>query len=269
MGIALVAGRTFADGDAFADGTPVVLSRAMASLLWSRPDESIGHRIRIGPYAPWMTIIGVVNDVRNRSLTLPSRPELYLPFGAPRSPVGVARSMTFIVRGSGSLAPVRESAERLVRRMNPDLPLYGVRRYDDVLTASQAREVTTMRTLTGFAVLALVLAVAGSYALLMFAVVQRGRELALRQAVGARTRDLVTMIGREVALQLLAGAALGAGGAVGAARLLSGFLFGVSALDARVTVATVVVVAAAGLGAALLPARRAAAADPMSLLRAD
>jgi putative ABC transport system permease protein len=269
MGIPVLAGRTFAEGDAFLDGTPVVLSASMAAQLWPRAADAIGHRVRIGPYAPWMTIIGVVGDVRNRSLTLPSRPELYLPFGAPRSPVGVARGMTFVVRGAGSLARVREAAERLVRRMNPDLPLYGVRRFDEVVSASQAREVTTMRTLTGFAAIALALAVAGSYALLMFAVAQRGRELALRQAVGARGRDLAAMVAREMSVLLLAGVTLGAIGAAGAARLLGRFLFGVSALDARVTAATFAVVAAAGLLAALVPARRAATVDPMSLLRSE
>ena len=94
------------------------------------------------------------------------------------------------VRGahSGLAAGVQPAAQRAVLETNPDLPFYSLRRFEDVVSASQIREVATMRTLTAFAAIALVLAIAGTYAMLMFAVVQRSRELALRQAVGATAR---------------------------------------------------------------------------------
>jgi predicted permease len=269
MGIQLLAGRGFREGDTYLDGTPVVISRSMATLVWPDGSDPLGHRIRTGPYAPWMEIVGVVADAKNRSLTQPSRAELYLPFGAPRSPVGVSREMTFVVRASGSLESVQSAARRAVLRSNPDLPIYGLRRFKDVVDQSQVREVTTMRTLTVFACVALLMAVAGCYAMLMFNVMQRHGELAVRKAVGATGSDLVKMITREMASLLLVGITTGMLGALIASRLLSRFLFEVSPLDLRVTTGTLVVITLAGLGAALIPARKAGAVDLMRVLRAE
>jgi predicted permease len=269
MGISVLAGRAFREGDAYLDGTPVVISKSMALLLWPDGADPIGHRLRTGPYAPWMTIVGVVSDAKNRSLTLPSRAELYLPFAAPRSPVGVSREMTFVMRAAGSLPSVQTAAQRTVLETNPDLPLYRLRRYEDVVARSQIREVTTTRTLAAFAAVALVLAIAGSYAMLMFAVVQRSRELALRQAVGASAGDVALMIGREMGEVLVVGIGVGMVGALLASRLLSRFLFDVSPLDPFVAATTLSVIALAGLGAALIPARRASTVDPMLVLRGE
>jgi len=269
MGMSVLSGRVFREGDAYLDGTPVVISKSMALLLWPDGGDPLGHRVRTGPYAPWMTIVGVVSDAKNRSLTLPSRAELYLPFAAPRSPVGVSREMTFVVRAAGSLTSVQTAAQRAVLEANPDLPLYRLRRYEDVVAQSQIREVATMRTLAVFAAIALALAIAGSYAMLMFAVVQRTRELALRQALGATARDLVVMVGREMGEVLIIGIGAGMAGALLASRVLSRFLFDVSALDPFVAATTLGVVAVAGLGAALLPARRASNVDPMLVLRGE
>jgi ABC-type antimicrobial peptide transport system permease subunit len=177
--------------------------------------------------------------------------------------------MTFVVRAAGSLASVQTAAQRAVLEANPDLPLYRLRRYEDVVAQSQIREVATMRTLAAFAAIALALAIAGSYAMLMFAVVQRTRELALRQALGATARDLVLMVGREMGEVLIVGISAGMAGALLASRLLSRFLFDVSALDPFVAATTLGVVAVAGLGAALLPARRASNVDPMLVLRGE
>jgi predicted lysophospholipase L1 biosynthesis ABC-type transport system permease subunit len=267
MGLRAIAGRAFSDGDSYLDGTPAVISQALAKVLWPDGADPIGHRLRIGPFSPWMAIVGVVSDVKNRSLTAPPTPELYLPFGALRSPVGVSREMTFVVRTTGPAANVQRAAQRAVLETNPDLPIYGMRRFDDIVSTSQVREVTTMRTLTAFAAIALLLAVSGAYAMLMFAVVQRRHEVALRQAIGATSTDVVGMIGREMAQLLAIGVGLGLAGTLAASRLLSRFLFGVTALDARVLAVTILVVSVAGLGAALIPARRAASVDPMLLLR--
>jgi predicted permease len=269
MGMRVLAGRGFQDGDGYLAGTPVVISRTLALRLWPDGADPVGHRIRTGPYVPWMTIIGVVSDTKNRSLTLPSHAELYLPFDAPRSPVGISRDMAFVVRAASDAAAtsVQAAAQRAVLATSPDLPLYAKRSYTDVVSASRVREVATMRTLTGFALVALALAIAGSYAMLMFAVVQRRRELAVRQALGARPGDLVILIGREMGELLLVGAGTGMMGAILLSRALSRFLFGVSALDPRVMAGTLFVVALAGLGAAVVPARRAALVDPMLVLR--
>ena len=266
LDIRRLAGRLFRDGDSYLDGTPVVINETLAKTLWPDGSDPVGHRIRTGPFAPWMSIIGVVSDAKNRALNAPTRPEMFLPFGAPRSPMGVQREMTFILRARGS---VQTAVQQAVLRANPDLPVYGSRRYEDVIAASQIREVTTMRTLTAFAGVALMLAIAGCYAMLMFSVVQRHRELAVRQAVGATRGDLITMIAREMGTLV----ALGIGGGLVASfvssRLLSSLLIAVSPLEPRVVGATLIVVALAGIAATALPALRAGAVDLMLLLRAE
>ncbi len=266
LGVQIVEGRGFNESDAFQDGTPVVVSQELAREYF-KEGSAVGQRIRTGMYAPWMTVVGVASDARNRSLTEPPRPELYLPFAAPRSPMGITRDMYIVMRTDGSVDALRAAAQRAIRDMNPELPIYGVRSLVEIRDASQVREVTTTRTLTGFAIAALVLAMAGTYSILMFAVVQRRRELALRQAVGATSTSLVAMIGSEVGGLLAIGAGAGLVGTVLVSRLLSSFLFEVSALDPRVAAATLLVIGGAGLAAAIIPARRAGAVDPMLVLR--
>lgn len=269
LGLRRMGGRLFSEGDAFLDGTPVVINETLAKTLWPDGADPVGHRIRTGPFTPWMSIVGVVSDAKNRDLSTRTRPELFLPFAAPRSPMGVQREMTFIVRSSGSIDRVQMAAQEAVLRSNPDLPIYGSRRYVDVIAASEIREVTTMRALTAFAGVALALAIAGSYALLMFSVVQRHRELAVRQAVGATRVDVTLMIAREMGLLVAAGIATGLVASVASSHLLSSLLMAVSPLDPRVIAATLVVVGLAGVTAALVPARRAGAVDLMTVLRRE
>jgi len=261
-----MAGRLFRDGDSYLDGTPVVINETLAKTLWPDGGDPIGHRVRTGPFAPWMSIIGVVSDAKNRALNAPTRPEMFLPFGAPRSPMGVQREMTFIVRASGS---VQTAVQQAVLRANPDLPVYGSRRYQDVIAASQIREVTTMRTLAAFAGVALILAVAGCYAMLMFSVVQRHRELAVRQAVGATRGDVIGMIAREMGTLVAVGVGAGLVASFVSSRLLSSLLIAVSPLEPRVVGTTLLVVALAGVAATALPALRAGAVDLMLLLRGE
>lgn len=274
MHIASVAGRTFRPGDTYLDGTPVVISRSAVKVLFPDGGDPLGHRVRTGPFAPWMSIIGVVDDVRNRSLTEESHPELYLPFAAPRSPVGVSREMAVVVQASSAvdehvLRSITSEAQRRLLRLNPDLPMYNARAYAEILRDAQTRERTTMRVLVAFAAVALLLAIAGSYALLMFSVVERRRELAVRMAVGANRRTLIALVGREMLTVVAVGAAAGMTGATLLTRVLSRYVAGVNVVDPRVWVGTLAAVAIAGVLSTLVPARRAAQVDPMLVLRGE
>jgi putative ABC transport system permease protein len=269
LGLRRVGGRLFGAGDSYLDGTPVIINETLAKALWPDGGNPVGHRVRTGPFAPWMSIVGVVSDSRNRALAAPTRPELFLPFGAPRSPMGIQREMTFVVRAGGSLNRVQKAAQQAVLRANPDLPVYGSRRYEDVIAASEIREITTMRTLAAFAGVALVLAITGSYAMLMFSVVQRHRELAVRQAVGATRVDIVTMIAREMGTLVVIGIGAGLAASFASSRLLSSLLMAVSPLEPRVVATTLLVVALAGVAASILPARRAGSVDLMVVLRGE
>ena len=273
MGIPTVAGRAFHEGDRYAGGTPALISQSAVRVLFPGGSDPLGHRIRTGPFAPWMTIVGVVADVRNRTLTTESRPELYLPFGAPRSPVGPSREMTFVVRSdaadSRALGRLQSEAQRRILRLNPDLPMYNLRQYSDIVRAGQARELTTMRVLVAFAAVALGLAIAGSYALLMFSIVQRRRELAVRMAVGANAFRLAALVGTEMLTVVATGTTLGILAAGLLSRVLARYVTGIGTIHSPVWIGTSAVVALAGVIATLIPAQRAGSVDVMIVLREE
>jgi predicted permease len=239
MGIPLLKGRLFTDDDATATMTPLVISRSLEQLLFPDGEEPLGRRLRFGPASPWMPIIGVVADAKNRSLTEPSRPELYTPGLGTWSFLAFRTELTIVVRTRGDAMALAAPIRRVVRDAAPDISTYNVATLDDVIRSARARVITATQLMTGYAALALLLAVAGTYALLAYLVSQRRHELAVRLALGATLSS----------------------------RLLSGLLYGVGRLDPLVTASVLVVTAAAGIVAALVPARRATRVDPGLALR--
>ena len=137
----------------------------------------------------------------------------------------------------------------------------------DVVQRSRERITSATRLMTAYAVAALLLAIAGSYAVLSYLVAQRDRELAVRLALGASARELVRLVARESASLVGGGIAIGLLGALALARLLGSMLFGVTALDPAVVLGVVMVAGLAGVAASVLPARRAARVDPCATLR--
>jgi predicted permease len=267
MGIELRRGRTFTDDDANARYTPLVISEGLAREIWGDDTDPVGHRLRFGPNAPWMPIIGVVADARNRSLTESPRPELYVPALGTYANLALRSEITVIVRAATNATSLVAPMRRAIASMDPELPTFEVASMRDVVHDSRARMTTTTRLMSAYAVAALLLAVAGTYAVLAYLVTQRGRELAVRMALGATPREIVALVARESAVLVGAGVAIGLVGATALARLLAGLLYGVGALDPGVVLAVVGVTALAGIGAALLPARRAALVDPCAALR--
>jgi ABC-type antimicrobial peptide transport system permease subunit len=156
---------------------------------------------------------------------------------------------------------------RVVREAAADIATYNLATLDDVIRTARARMITATQLMTGYAVLALLLAVAGTYALLAYLVSQRRHELAVRLALGASAHDLVRLVGGECARLVGYGVLAGLAGAMISSRLLSGLLFGVGTLDPLVTAGVLVVAATAGIAASLVPARRAIRVDPGLALR--
>jgi len=214
-----------------------------------------------------MPIIGVVGDARNRSVTEPSRPEFYTPGLGSWSFLAFRSELTIVARVGGDAMALATPIRRVVREAAPDISTYNLASLDDVISAARARMTTATQLMSGYAVLALLLAVAGTYALLAYLVSQRRHELAVRLALGASSRDLVQLVGGECARLVGYGVMAGLAGAVISSRLLSGLLFGVGALDPLVTAGVLVVAAAAGIAASLIPARRATRVDPGLALR--
>jgi predicted permease len=268
MGIPVLRGRVFTDDDANVRYTPVVISEGLMREIWGAERvDPIGQRLRFGPNAPWMPIVGVVADAKNRSLTEPPRPEMYFPGLGTWANLAFRSEITLIVRTATEPAGLITPLRRVVSEIDPEVPTYEIASMRDVVRTSRAPMITATRLMSAYAIAALLLAVAGTYAVLSYLVTQRRRELAVRMALGASPAEVVMLVARESGVMIGAGVVVGLLGALAVARLLAGLLYGVGALDPTVVIAVVAVASVAGVVAATLPARRAALVDPCTSLR--
>lgn len=267
MGIALRQGRVFTDDDATNRYTPLVISEGLARRLFPGGEDPVGQRLRFGPNAPWMPIIGVVADAKNRSLTEDPRPELYVPGLGSWTNLAFRTEITIVARARGDAAGLAGPLRRIVAEAAPDVATYNLASLEEIVRDATARMTTATRLMSGYAVAALLLALAGTYAVLSYLVTQRRRELAVRMALGATPRSIVTLVARESARLVGIGVVVGLLAAAASARLLAGLLYGVGSLDLTVVLAVVAAAGLAGLLAALLPARRATRVDPSHVLR--
>ena len=268
MGVPLRGGRDFDDRDG-ADAPPVVIvNQAFARLYW--PDRSpVGERLRDAhpaPDAPWLTVVGVVGDVRQESLSAPAAPEIYYPYG--QNPFGWYSDAALVVRHDRAWAGARSLA-RQVWALDGSVPAFDGRSMPEVLSAQLRWRRVQAILLCLFAATALVLATVGLYGVLGYLVAQRTREFGVRMALGADRPEVVKLVLREGLLLAAVGTALGLGAAWLLSRFLSAVLYGVRPADPTVFGATAVLVAGFALLACWLPARRATRVDPMIALRGD
>ena len=269
MSIPLVKGQLFSDDDATATNTPLVVNESLERLLFPDGEDPIGKRLRFGPVSPWMPIVGVVRDAKNRSVTEPPRPEFYVPGLGTYSFLAFRTEISIVARARGDAMTLVDPIRRVVRGAAPDIATYNISTLGDIVREARARMITATRLMSAYAVVALVLAIAGTYALLAYLVGQRRQELAIRLALGATAHDVARLVGRESARLVGLGALLGLLGAVVSSRLISALLFGVGTLDPVVVLVVLVLTAAAAVLAALVPARRASRVDPGLALRAQ
>jgi predicted permease len=267
MGIAVRRGRVFTDDDANARYTPIVISEGLAREIWGDETDPVGQRLRFGPNAPWMPIVGVVADAKNRSLTETPRPELYAPALGTYANLALQSEITLIVRSATTGPSIVASMRHVIASVDPELPTYEVASMRDVVRDSRVRMITATRLMSAYAVAALLLAVAGTYAVLSYLVTGRRRELAVRIALGASPSEIVSLVARESGAMIGTGIVIGLAGAMALARLLSGLLYGVGALDIGVVLGVIAVASVAAVAAALVPARRAVLVDPCVVLR--
>ena len=261
MGIPLLRGRDLA----WSDGASVpvaVINRTMAQRFWPGEDP-IGKRFLM---TDLRTVVGVVGDAQFGELGTDGGPQVYLPIQEqPQNYVSlVAR------RDDGaSLEAAIDQLRVAVGRVDADLPLYAAQPMTDVVAEALApRRLNTM-LLALFGAAALTLAAIGVYGVLACSVAQRTREIGVRMALGAQRRQVLAFVLRQGTTLLAAGIGLGMAAAVLGVRALQGMLYGVGSRD-PVTFAVVgILLAAVGLFAAIVPARRAAAADPLTALRAE
>jgi predicted permease len=267
LGIRLVRGRPFTTADRDSAPSVVIISDAMARRIWQGADP-VGRRLRYGRAdGPEATIVGVVGDVRFRDLTTPlltSEPDVYFPI-AQRSP----SSLHIALRSSLPPEQLAAAMRREIAAIDPTIPLWGVRPFDELLAQQTAAGRFASAVLTAFGLSALVLAAVGLYGVLAFVVSLRRREIGIRLALGATSsRVLEGVIGQGTALAAT-GLVVGVLAAFFSTRVIESQLFGVGTRDPVVFVGAAVSLLLVAIAASWVPARRAARVDPQIALKAE
>jgi len=262
--IPIVAGRTFADTEASPTANVAVVSERVVARFWPGKDP-IGKRIKFGALtssAPWMTIVGVVGEVKYRGLpeNPTADPDVYLPFTDRNSQVALA--VRSGVPPASLVTPIRSA----IRAADPSIPIYAVAPMADLISGQTAQSRFTMWLMGVFAAAALMLAVVGIYGVMAYLVTQRTREIGIRLALGAEGRDILRLVVGSGARLIACGIALGVAASFALQRLAASMLFGVTAADAA-SGAAVAVLAGVALLACCIPALRATRVDPIGALR--
>ncbi len=266
MRIPLLRGRAFTERDRRGAPGVVVVNETLARRYWPDADP-VGERLS-PEWADgrWLTVVGVVGDVRHDGLTEGAAPELYFPHA---QMAGAAATMAIVVETAEDPARFAPYLREVVRSLDPDLPLERVSTMDGLLARSLALPRLHLWTFGTFAVLALLLAAVGLYGVVSTVVAQRTRDIGVRMAVGARPADVMRWVLRRAAALVVLGIGIGLLGALAFARTLAGLLHGPGPTDPMTLVSVVLVLGGAALVASLVPARRAAAVDAMTALRAE
>ncbi|MGD8729237.1 MAG: ABC transporter permease, partial [Gemmatimonadota bacterium] len=270
-GIPLLAGREFESTDD-TESTPVaILNEALAERLF--PDrDPIGQRVawtgevlQFIPVSPdWRTVVGVVGDTRSGSLDQEPRAALYQPFD---------QEMVFggslVIRAETDPSALLVPATRIVRDVDPDVPIGRVGTLADLRDESVSSQRINALLVAGFGLVALLIAAVGLAGVLGFSVTQRTNEIGVRMSLGARPSQVRTMILSEGGVLLAIGLVLGAVGSVFASRVLDGLLFGVAPRDPVTFAVVALVIVGVGLAATLIPAVRASGIHPVEALRTE
>lgn len=263
LGIEVVAGRAF-DGTESPDGTPVVIvNEELVRQIFPEGDP-VGARIGTSAEsAPW-TIVGVVEDLREHGPARSVPPTMWF---SPSQ--GFPGSMSLVVRASGDPLELVGDVRRIAADLDPQVPLYSVSRLDDMIRDGLGSRRFAMSLLGLFAGIALALGAVGTYGVMAYVVERRTREIGLRQALGATRGAVLKLVVAQGGRLVVAGILVGSIGAYLLRESLEGLLYEVSGFDAPTYAAVAATLAAIALLACLLPARRAAAVDPMEALRED
>jgi len=267
MGIPLLAGREFDERDG--PGAPLVaiINQTFARRFFPGEDP-IGKRYIYGQPGPnnnpWITIVGVVGDMRRTGFDRPVRPETFLPEA--QSPDG---SLTIVARTTGDPSALAGALRSEVWAIDKDQSVYNIKTMRQTLAEMLSQRRFNMMLLGVLAAVALVLASVGIFGVMSYAVAERTHEIGLRMALGAQAGDVLNLIVRQGMLLVGTGLLVGLVASFALTRLMSTLLYGVSATDPLTFIAIPVVLTGVALGACLVPARRAIKVDPMVALRCE
>jgi predicted permease len=250
----------------------VLVDQSAARRFWPQ-ENALGKRLRFSQRIvvngksqppPWMTVVGIVPDVKYRGMEDAGAPHVYLSlYQLSGKLFGV------LVRGEGDRAALGRAMQREIQAVDANLPVAEIMSMQEVVSASVRERRFSATLVAVFAALALVLASIGVYGVASYSVAQRTRELGIRIALGASHSEVLREVLRDGMAPVLAGAAAGAIIALASARLLASLLFGVRPTDPIVFVTAIATLTAVAFAANLLPARRAARVDPIVALRCE
>jgi putative ABC transport system permease protein len=262
MRIPMVRGRAFTNADREGSAPVAIVSESMANKYWPGEDP-VGRRLRIGD-GPWISVVGICGDVIQDWFDKRNAPTLYRPIQqAPSDYLGI------VVRAGGDTAAIAPAVRQALLRVDSTQPVFEMMSMRVQLKERTIGLQYLAAIMTVFAGLALLLAVVGLYAVMAYMVTQRRHEIGVRMALGASPRDVVRLTVGQAARLTAIGAAIGFALSIALGRLMQAGLLGIASNDGRVTVIFGLILAASALVASYLPARRAAAIDPLVALRTE
>jgi putative ABC transport system permease protein len=263
--IPLLRGREFTGDDSIGSPGVAIINKALAERFFGDQDP-LGRQIKVGApgRGPWLTIVGVSGDVRDRSPAEPAPPTLYMAYQ--QAPIG---SAILAVRYSDGIDQASPMIRHEIAALDSDQPVYRIEAFKDRLAAAIASPRLNAVLLLSFSLIALVLAIVGVYVVISYSVSQRLHEMGIRVAVGAGAADIARLVMRQGLSLTLLGIALGTIGALLSTRLISSLLFNVGSTDPLTFVSIPLILAATALLACVGPALKASRVDPVSILRRE
>jgi putative ABC transport system permease protein len=269
MGISILQGRFFAEGDGSVPPSSVIVNHTLALKLWPGTNP-IGKRIRLRSDAPWLSVIGVAADIKNHGPNALTKPEMYfLDTDQPSGLWADFRSMNLVIKVAGGPEQIISPIRGVLKQMDPALPVYKVSTLEQVVASSVATTRFPTVVLSLFGSIALLLSAVGVYGILGYTVAQSKHEIGVRIALGApKTQVLRFFVGRA-ARWAATGSSIGIIGALILVRFMRSMLFQMSPYDPRIFVTVPLLLSIVVLLASLLPALRATRVDPLATLKSE
>ena len=269
MGIPVIEGRDFSEGDVTASGLVALANETLVKTFY-KDQSPIGRRFKIGgsqSQNPWLTIIGVVRDVKQGGVGSKTGTELYFLAEQGRALNFAPSNMNIVIRSAMPLESLSPTIRQIVGDMDPTLPIVRLRTMDDVFAESVSRPRFLAQLLGMFAGLALLLAAIGTYGILSYSVSERRKEIGIHMALGATRGTVLGMVLGQGARLTVVGLVVGVAAALMLTRFLQTQLFNVKPSDPGTIAAVVAFIAVVAATACYLPASRATRVDPMVVLR--
>jgi putative ABC transport system permease protein len=261
IGTRLLDGRDFTSSDV-ADAPGVAIISELTSRRYWPNEDPLGRRIKRHADGPWLTIVGVVSDLRQSWFDKDIRPQLYLPYHQAPQPM-----MTLLMRTPGDPLSLSPSARAQIQAVDRDQPVNQIMTLAELFVNETSPFRFAAVLMLVFGVLAQLLAAVGLYSVMSYSVAQRTREIGLRMALGAQPRDVLRLIAGQGLKTVVLGLSIGLPLALGLGRLMASLLYGVVALEYAVLFSVALLLAVVALGSSYIPARRAAKLDPSIALQ--